>query len=258
MKTSIIVVIVVLLMTLSFCPSAEGALPHIKVASITEASGVAPDSTQPWERLIDDSGMSGDTHTLADTSSNYSWPDYSVNGMSNNHPSIDLTFDLGADYQLDEIWIWNYNMDTARWAGGTTLGQHYVQIYYEADGGSPISGGYHTILQADGTTTNAVDLIVDLGGVTARYVNFYSPGHPDLNYTGGVYNSVGLGEVRFYTNQGIATCGQAIGQGYGLSADINKDCHVDLNDIAELSHAWLTCMDPETDDPNACLHPWEP
>ena len=183
---------------LGFCAVAGAA--RIPVAGVTEASGVAPPWTQPWENLINDSGMSGDTQTLADTASNYDWPnEMSVNAQTNNYPSIDLRFDLGQDYQLDEIWIWNFNMDPARWADGCTLGMKNFQIYYWADGGAETPLAWiDSLPMADGTATNAVDRIVDAQGVTARYVRFVPAWHPDLNWTGGVYNSVGLGEVRFY------------------------------------------------------------
>ena len=64
----------------------------------------------------------------------------------------------------------------------------------------------------------------------------------------------GLGQVRFY-EKGITDCEQAIELGYTLATDVNKDCYVDLKDLAIIALEWLDCMDPQN---LACNHPWVP
>ena len=41
------------------------------------------------------------------------------------------------------------------------------------------------------------------------------------------------------------TCQDAWDKGYGLLADLNQDCHVDLGDVATFASKWLDCVDPE-------------
>lgn len=53
---------------------------------------------------------------------------------------------------------------------------------------------------------------------------------------------------------GISNCADAIDAGYGLLADINNDCHVNLFDYALLAMDWMEDADPVTGD----QHPWEP
>ena len=41
------------------------------------------------------------------------------------------------------------------------------------------------------------------------------------------------------------TCQEVWDKGYGLPADLNKDCYVDLMDVAALAGKWMDCVDPE-------------
>jgi hypothetical protein len=52
----------------------------------------------------------------------------------------------------------------------------------------------------------------------------------------------------------IPTCSEAIGQGLGLAGDVDDDCYVDFDDIAELALEWLDCIDPANP---GCEKPWE-
>ena len=52
--------------------------------------------------------------------------------------------------------------------------------------------------------------------------------------------------------QDPTTCAQAWELGYGLDADMDRDCRVDLRDFAALSQDWMQCYDPN--DP-ACTAP---
>ena len=50
------------------------------------------------------------------------------------------------------------------------------------------------------------------------------------------------------------TCDTAILKGYDYAEDLNKDCTVDLQDIAQIASRWLDCMDPTI---GGCDRPWE-
>ncbi|HBR19001.1 MAG: hypothetical protein A2Y13_00670 [Planctomycetes bacterium GWC2_45_44] len=245
MKTSIVVVTVVLVIALGFCPVVQGA-GHIEVASVEGTAG--PAAFYSWNNLINDSGMSGDTRTLADTHDSVG----TNMGLTNNYPQANLVFDLGTDYKISEMWIWNYSDH-----GPTTVfGMKNVQIYYKADGDpcGPTPLEYIEIPKHDGTSASPVSIIVDFNDVTARYVYFNTEAFPNHNWSGGQYNFCGLGEVRFYTDA-ITDCGQAIGFGYGLAGDVNGDCYVNFEDYADFARTWFDCMDPENP---ICNHPWLP
>ncbi|OHB57753.1 MAG: hypothetical protein A2Y12_18245 [Planctomycetes bacterium GWF2_42_9] len=48
----------------------------------------------------------------------------------------------------------------------------------------------------------------------------------------------------------ILNCTDVWSEGYGLKADLNKDCEVNFKDFAEFAEAWLLCNNP---DPADCL-----
>ena len=49
-------------------------------------------------------------------------------------------------------------------------------------------------------------------------------------------------------------CSEAIQQGYGIVADMNADCYVDLCDLAMFAARWLDCVSSED---TACSQPWQ-
>ena len=242
MKTSIVIVTVVMVIALGICPVVQGA-EHIEIVSVTSSVGNYPNPAYVVGNLINDSGMSGDTHSLADTC-NKSGNFFSLTN------GVELTFDLGTSYNIEDMWVWNFN------DGSTLYGIKGAEIRYKVSLDEPnwtvVWDG--EIGQNDGTAENPVNLIVDFNNVSARYVQIATVAPPNYNWSGGAYTGVGLNEVRFYTTGDIATCGQAIGYGYGLIGDVNRDCYVNFLDFASFALTWFDCMAP--DDP-ACSHPWE-
>ena len=167
---------------------------HIPVVSV--ADNLAFGTT--WGAIIDDFGMSGDTQTTADTITNVAAGNLYGGGIF-NAAITSIEFDLGQNYPLDEIWIWNYNHPLIegngwRWSDWKDLG---LQI--RADAGTYDFVGSYVVGLADGTTANEVDLVIDgIGGVSTRYVRFNTSGLPNFNWSGYHNQSIVLGEVRFY------------------------------------------------------------
>jgi hypothetical protein len=169
---------------------------HIPVGSVADNLGAGT----TWGAIIDDAGMSGDTQTTADTITNDATDNHYGGGVFNT-PISYITFDLGQNYPLDEIWIWNYNHPNLegngwRWSDWKDIG---IQI-------SPDAGPYDWIAStvvglADGTPANEVDLVVDgIGGTPTRYIRFHASALPDFNWGGFHNQSILLGEVRFYAH----------------------------------------------------------
>lgn len=49
-------------------------------------------------------------------------------------------------------------------------------------------------------------------------------------------------------------CAQARGDGWGLQADLNQDCHVEWADFGIFASQWQQCMEPDT---AGCTAPWD-
>ena len=118
-------------------------------------------------------------------------------------------------------------------------------------------------------TLAPVSLVIDFGGVLAKYVVITADNGIMQNWTNGLLDSTGLSEIQFTTSD--FTCADALAEGYGITVDLNTDCRVDLEDLrimasdwitlytlpdfGQLSQDWLRCVDPV--DPG-CEHPWLP
>jgi len=189
MRTKCLLMLVVALSVVSVASAT-----HIPVVSV--ADNLAGGS---WGPIIDDAGMSGDTQTLADTITNVAAGNLYGGAANWNIPIQWLEFDLGQDYLLDEIWIWNYNHPLSEGNGWRYSDWKEIGIEISPDGG-PYDWIASTVVGlADGTTANEVDLIVDgIGGIATRYIRFNTSALPNYNWGGYHNQSMCLGEVRFY------------------------------------------------------------
>ena len=218
-----------------------------------------PAAGHEFTYLVDDTGMSGDTRTLADTQDS-DCTKYISNGDT---WQTGLQFDLGQNYKVGEVRIWNYvDTTTADPCGWSILGMRDVYITFIDEAGTYEYGGWDgTVPQSPGEPgANPASVVLDWSDKpetdVVRYVRFYAEypdGHPNWNWSGGAFNATGLGQVRFY-EKGITDCEQAIELGYTLPADMNRDCYVDIRDLSYIAMEWLDCMDPL--DPT-CEHLWE-
>ena len=69
---------------------------------------------------------------------------------------------------------------------------------------------------------------------------------------------IGNGQTTFYdglTYEPLNPCEIVSLEGHAIKADLNRDCYVNLADIAILGGVWLECIDPDNVD---CDHPWLP
>jgi len=81
------------------------------------------------------------------------------------------------------------------------------------------------------------------------------------NYLGNEYQYIygGTGQgflvdwIQVGKDRPIDDCDDVWAYGYGLIADINKNCRIDLADFAKLAQDWLLCNDPT--DPS-CIMTW--
>ena len=164
-------------------------------AQITGLTAYA-DSQSGWgtpaANAVNGVGLTGDLHS---NTYSHMW----LNGGANpgGYPVNQAYFyvNLGAEYSLGEMWLWNYNQ-----SGYPTRGIRQVDLYYSTSATNPGSNfpADWTLFQADYEFAQANGLanlpatdVVDLSGVTARWFAF------DIDTNWG-YSDVGISEMRFY------------------------------------------------------------
>lgn len=126
-----------------------------------------------------------DTHS---TNKHDSWESCTT---SNNPNTIRgnshwVRYDLGAIYQLDGTWFWNYNVSNL-----TERGMKNIVIDYSLDGNKWTEAATYTLAQATGQATYTGEQGPALGMIEARYVLITALD----SYGNG--DCVGLSEVRF-------------------------------------------------------------
>ena len=169
-------------------PPGEPTVPvQIAGVSATASSQFSPDT--PADRIVDGSGLSDGLHSS----------DYTEMWLSDGEPSPWVQFDLGGEYLLTEMHVWNYNQD-----GGapplTKRGIQTTNVYVSATGtGDPTSNEDEwTLLPGDLLFAEASGEAGDpgesyalaSGGTAARYVLL-----TDIVNWGGTHT--GLSEVLF-------------------------------------------------------------
>ncbi|GHV09864.1 hypothetical protein FACS1894162_1520 [Bacteroidia bacterium] len=188
----------------------------IPLVTITSSSGSV--SGMPVANIINGSGMSvlsvAGTHDnqasgATSWSCNYQWSDISV------------TFDLGAAYQVAEMYVWNFNT-----AGETNKGMKNVKIQYSSNNSTwatvaaPTNPGYTVntnypfqLAQASGANNLPATPIVL--NVNARYIRIVSAqiGSSAEGNWGG--NATGLSEVLFTTSDDLSA-------GYQVEVDASQ------------------------------------
>ncbi len=157
---------------------------------------------------IDGSGLTSNAHTV--NSQNAMWTSVGhlspgSGGFGSPEDSPSITFDLGANYNLTSMHVWNYNEN---FQGGDTfhnVGMKNVQLLADLNPTPTTSGGQVQIPNATGLGTYAGDdVALSLNNV--RYVKFQvldnydgavfgAGGHTGTNWPG--YYITGLSEIRF-------------------------------------------------------------
>ena len=101
-----------------------------------------------------------------------------------------IQYEFDRIYKLHQMWVWNYNSSVEPVIGFSVK---EATIEYSADGTNWITlGTTHEFAQGPGAAGYAHNTIVDLEGVSARYVRITA----NSNW-GGIVNQYGLSEVRF-------------------------------------------------------------
>ena len=152
-----------------------------------EVTGVSADSEwghTPSVATIDESGLTGDLHGVRDDT--VSPPNtWSAKSAGTAHW---LRYEFDGAYQLDKMWVWNYNGDNT-----VTLGFRSTDVYYTpAGGGADVLLGNYEFAVAPGAPDYAHNTEVDFGGVEAEGVYLQQVTGWDHPWGAG-----GLSEVRF-------------------------------------------------------------
>ncbi len=105
-----------------------------------------------------------------------------------------LYYDLGYNYSLSTVKVWNYNVENE-----TANGIKDGEIFYSEDGQNWMSGGTFQIPEANGQADYAGWEGIDLNGIVARFITItaYSNWGND--------NCTGLSEIRFNIGEQITS-----------------------------------------------------
>jgi hypothetical protein len=205
MKKQIFLILLILSAKVS---PAQNVIPFVAIAS---SSGSV--SGMPTANIINSSGMSA--HTIQGShnsdgaamwSCNYQWSD------------VNVTFDLGAEYNVDKMYVWNFNQQE-----NTGNGMKNVKIQYSLNNSAwsnvaaPAGPGYvanqnypFQLAQASGESSiaatnlnNAAHLPVTVNA-KARYIRIVAAqmATADQGNWGG--NATGLSEVIFTTTDNLS------------------------------------------------------
>jgi len=149
--------------------------------------------------LIDGSGFDGGTGSHSITPDGSMWLNNGTFTVPNdpNVPGAIITFDLGANYDLGSLTIWNYNESLPGRADLLLRGANEVEILVaDSEGGTFTSLGDFVFAVAPGLGTVDFSQTIDLSSLpeaaNARLVRFNI-----MSNHGGDNNFVGLSEVRF-------------------------------------------------------------
>ena len=130
-----------------------------------------------------------------------------------------IKYYLDRVYSLKDMWIWNLN-EAPRYDlgwGGPAYGMKQVRVLASVtddqagwtDANShPVYEG--VIPEADGTSTNPVNKVVNFAGLRARYVLITSDVGNEHNWSNGTIANDGISEVRFHIQQQASTPSPAI------------------------------------------------
>jgi len=156
-------------------------------------------------RTYDDSGMSGDSGSagaVGDTHSNNIFDDMGF--LNGDTPPLFVEYDLGADFALTNLVIWNDNEPTWFIQG---MKEVTIEVRPQGDPSTVVFSGDIPLAPAMGAGVTTASLDVDLTGLVGRYIRITTAAAPNHTWRfaspppmGGVTNDFGTGlsEVRVY------------------------------------------------------------
>ena len=150
---------------------------RITATASSQTEGQGPEQT------INNSGLGANDLHSEDTD------DMWINTEGETGPAW-IQYEFDKAYKLHEMLVWNYNGSSILFI----FGIKDVTVEYSVDGTDWIQlGGITEFVPAPGAGNYAANTIVPFEGVAAKYVKI----NAGSNWSGGLYNQVGLSEVRF-------------------------------------------------------------
>ncbi len=164
--------------------TAQASLPFVdRIVGITATASSFDENDMDPKKTCNGSGLDAqDQHSTLSTTM---W----LSDSSDESPWI--LYEFNRTYVLYEMWVWNYNTMVETIAG---YGVQDAVIEYSEDGTSWTSLGTTRFAQATAKADYTANTIVDLGGISARYVRFA------IQSTWGGFGQAGLSEVRFFAD----------------------------------------------------------
>ena len=161
--------------------------------------------SRPFTQTIDGSGLdtsTGELHTYLSVNTTMGLTGLGSGAVSRGGTAegshwVEYSFD--DPFELDAIWVWNYNEQNF-----PNFGMKSVTIEVSESGSSdpadwsPIFTGDIPRAAGGGNTDTAVSLALGTGSVTARHVVITMDLGDDRNHSDGVFDEVGLSEIRFF------------------------------------------------------------
>jgi len=160
---------------------------------------------RPWINTINGSGLDGATgllHTHLNVNSTMALSGTDPGPVTRGGTAVGshwVEYTLDQIYELDEIWIWNYNEENH-----PGFGMKEVRIEVSTSGGfaandwTLVYDGQIPRASGNGNEDSIRDLTLQLGGVPARMVVITADYGVEKNHSAGAFPEVGLSEIRFF------------------------------------------------------------
>jgi hypothetical protein len=224
-------------------PNAGNGWSTTSAVTVT-ASGQWPDNPLTPICAINGSGLDAATGTMHSNDIwNVFWDCPAQMGSTNPHPGTVacmnwIAFEFDKAYSLTTMHVWNYNYKSVYDCGA---GPKDVTVQYSLTGGSNPTEWttLGTFQVTKGTALNDFigNDVCNFNGALAKYVCASI-----IDDWGSPYGDQGVAEVRFYGSAAHLPCGS---QGFEyMPSDLDKNCVVNINDLAIFVSKWLACNDP--------------
>jgi len=152
------------------------------IENVTVTSNATSNENQGPENVVDGSGLNADDQHSMDTSTMWG-------GTPNPTEPTYLLFEFDGVYKLNELLVWNYNMEFETFLG---LGVKSATLEYSEDGQTWSVLGDVELAQATSTDTYTANTTIPFDGVAAQAVRMTV----NSNFAGST-QLYGLSEVRF-------------------------------------------------------------
>ncbi len=150
------------------------------IEGVVASSNGVPQGGASVESIVNGSGLNeADEHSVESTDMWLAMP---------GADPLSVQFELDGVYKLDEMLVWNYNVQFELVLG---FGIKDVAVEYSTDGAEWTVLGDVALAQATANASYTANTTIDFGGVAAKYVRL------TVNSGQGMMGQYGLSEVRF-------------------------------------------------------------